>query len=209
MTEQLAGWFVNNLGDVLRPEVIVFIVSLLPILELRGGILVGFLLGMDLLPSFIIAFIGNIIPVPFILMFIKFIFKKLKKTRMKGFIEKIENKAMSKSNQIQKYAYLGLFLFVGIPLPGTGAWTGSLIAALLDMDNEEILRNNCSRSNNGRNNYFDIELWSIGFNTLRKGLCLSAFLQNRFAALQVARVSLRGRELLNCEVLTAQDGAVA
>lgn len=134
MTEQLAGWFVNNLGDVLRPEVIVFIVSLLPILELRGGILVGFLLGMDILPSFIIAFIGNIIPVPFILMFIKFIFKKLKKTRMKGFIEKIENKAMSKSNQIQKYAYLGLFLFVGIPLPGTGAWTGSLIAALLDMD---------------------------------------------------------------------------
>ena len=79
MTEQLAGWFVNNLGDVLRPEVIVFIVSLLPILELRGGILVGFLLGMDLLPSFIIAFIGNIIPVPFILMFIKFIFKKLRK----------------------------------------------------------------------------------------------------------------------------------
>ena len=137
MTEQLAGWFVNNLGDVLRPEVIVFIVSLLPILELRGGILVGFLLGMDILPSFIIAFIGNIIPVPFILMFIKFIFKKLKKTRMKGFIEKIENKAMSKSNQIQKYAYLGLFLFVGIPLPGTGAWTGSLIAALLEMDNKK------------------------------------------------------------------------
>ena len=137
MTEQLAGWFVNNLGGVLRPEVIVFIVSLLPILELRGGILVGFLLGMDLLPSFIIAFIGNIIPVPFILMFIKFIFKKLKKTRMKGFIEKIENKAMSKSDQIQKYAYLGLFLFVGIPLPGTGAWTGSLIAALLEMDNKK------------------------------------------------------------------------
>ncbi len=137
MTEQLAGWFVNNLGDVLRPEVIVFIVSLLPILELRGGILVGFLLGMDLLTSFIIAFIGNIIPVPFILMFIKFIFKKLKKTRMKGFIEKIENKAMSKSDQIQKYAYLGLLLFVGIPLPGTGAWTGSLIAALLEMDNKK------------------------------------------------------------------------
>ena len=88
---------------------------------------------MDLLPSFIIAFIGNIIPVPFILMFIKFIFKKLKKTRMKGFIEKIENKAMSKSDQIQKYAYLGLFLFVGIPLPGTGAWTGTLAASFLDM----------------------------------------------------------------------------
>ena len=53
---------------------------------------------------------------------------------MKGFIEKIENKAMSKSNQIQKYAYLGLLLFVGIPLPGTGAWTGTLAASILDMD---------------------------------------------------------------------------
>ena len=59
------------------------------------------------------------------------------KSEAKYFIEKIENKAMSKSDQIQKYAYLGLFLFVGIPLPGTGAWTGSLIAALLEMDNKK------------------------------------------------------------------------
>ncbi|MEA4972234.1 MAG: small multi-drug export protein [Candidatus Metalachnospira sp.] len=134
MSEQLAGWFVNNLGGVLRPEVIVFIVSLLPILELRGGIIAGFLLGMDLLPSFVIAFIGNILPVPFILIFIKYIFKKLKKTRFKGIAEKLENKAIGKSGSIKKYAYWGLLIFVGIPLPGTGAWTGSLIAVLLDMD---------------------------------------------------------------------------
>ena len=134
MAEQIAGWFVNNLGGVFSAEAIVFIVSLLPILELRGGIIAGFLLGLDLMPSFLIAFIGNIIPIPFILLFIKFIFKVLKKTRMKGIIEKLENKAISKSDKIQKYAYWGLLLFVGIPLPGTGTWTGSLIAALLNMD---------------------------------------------------------------------------
>lgn len=134
MSEQLAGWFVNNLGDIFSPEVIVFIVSLLPILELRGGILAGFLLGMDLMPSFLIAFIGNILPVPFILIFIKYIFKQLKKTRFRGFVEKLENKAIGKSDSIKKYAYWGLMIFVGIPLPGTGAWTGALIAALFDME---------------------------------------------------------------------------
>ena len=74
MAEHIAGWFVQNLGGVISPEAIVFIVSLLPILELRGGIITGFLLGLDLAPSFLIAFIGNIIPIPFILIFIKFIF---------------------------------------------------------------------------------------------------------------------------------------
>ncbi len=134
MAEQLAGWFVNNLGGAVSPGVIVFIVSLLPLLELRGGIIAGFLLGMDLVPSFLIAFVGNIIPIPFILIFIKYIFKMLKKTLFKGLVERLENKAMMKSGQIQKYAYWGLLLFVGIPLPGTGAWTGSLIAVLLSMD---------------------------------------------------------------------------
>ena len=134
MAEQIAGWFVQNLGGVLSPEAIVFIVSLLPILELRGGIIAGFLMGLSLKTSFIIAFIGNIIPIPFILIIIKFILKPMKKTRLKGMVERLEAKAISKSDKIQKYAYWGLLLFVGIPLPGTGAWTGSLIAALLNMD---------------------------------------------------------------------------
>ena len=78
---------------------------------------------------------GNILPIPFILLFIKQIFKWMKKVKcFRGLIERIENRAMSKSDSIKKYEFWGLVIFVGIPLPGTGAWTGSLIAALLDID---------------------------------------------------------------------------
>ena len=82
-----------------------------------------------------ICIIGNIIPIPFILLFIKQIFKWMKKIKIfRGLIERLENRAMSKSDSIKKYEFWGLVLFVGIPLPGTGAWTGSLIAALLEID---------------------------------------------------------------------------
>ena len=134
MSETLANWFVATLGGSISKEIIVFIVSLLPILELRGGIIAGYALGMEWLPTFIIAFIGNILPVPFILLFIEFIFRQLKKTPLRKIVNWCEQKAMSKSDSIQKYAYWGIFIFVAIPLPGTGAWTGSLIAALLKMD---------------------------------------------------------------------------
>ena len=78
---------------------------------------------------------GNIIPIPFILLFIKQIFKVLKKTKIfRGLIIKLEDRAMRKSDQVKKYEFWGLMLFVGIPLPGTGAWTGSLIASLLEID---------------------------------------------------------------------------
>ena len=134
MSETLVNFMIEHFGSFFSREVLVFIVSLMPILELRGGIICGYALGMELMPNFIIAFIGNILPIPFILLFIRFIFKALKNTPLKGLVEKIENKAMSKSDKIQKYAYWGLLLFVGIPLPGTGAWTGALIASLLNMD---------------------------------------------------------------------------
>ncbi len=134
MAETLVNFMIENFGALFSKEVLVFIVSMMPILELRGGILCGYALGIELLPNFIIAFIGNILPIPFILLFIKFIFKMLRKTPMKNIIDKLEVKALSKSENIQKYAYLGLLLFVGIPLPGTGAWTGALIASLLNMD---------------------------------------------------------------------------
>jgi len=79
--------------------------------------------------------VGNIIPIPFILLFIKQIFKVLKKTKIfRGLIIKLEDRAMRKSDQVKKYEFWGLMLFVGIPLPGTGAWTGSLIASLLEID---------------------------------------------------------------------------
>lgn len=134
MSETIVNFMIETFGGVISREVLVFIVSMMPILELRGGIICGYALGMELLPTFIIAFIGNILPIPFILIFIKFIFKTLKKTRLRGLIEKAEQKAFKKSDSIQKYAYWGLLLFVGIPLPGTGAWTGALIASLLEMD---------------------------------------------------------------------------
>ncbi len=134
MSETIVNFMIEHFGKLFSREVLVFIVSMMPILELRGGIICGYALGMELLPNFIIAFIGNILPIPFILIFIRFIFKLLRKTPLKGIVDKIESKAISKSGNIQKYAYWGLLLFVGIPLPGTGAWTGALIASLLNMD---------------------------------------------------------------------------
>ncbi len=134
MAETLANWFVENLSGTFSKEIIVFIVSLLPILELRGGIIAGFALGMEWLPTFLIAFLGNLLPIPFILLFIRFIFKVLKKTPMRGVVEWCERKADAKSDKIRKYAYWGVYLFVAVPLPGTGAWMGALIAALLKMD---------------------------------------------------------------------------
>ena len=95
MAETLAAWFVENLSGLVSREVIVAIVSMLPILELRGGIIAGFAMGMEWLPTFIIAFIANLIPIPFILLFIRFIFKVLKKTPMKGIVEWCERKADS------------------------------------------------------------------------------------------------------------------
>lgn len=121
-------------------ELIIFIISMLPILELRGGLIAATLLGLDGLSSFIICFIGNIIPIPFILWLITPIFNYLKKTKLfSGMVRKIENKAMSKKEQIERLQYIGLMLFVGIPLPGTGAWTGCLIAALLNMDKKKAM----------------------------------------------------------------------
>ncbi len=121
-------------------EIVVFFISMVPLLELRGSILAAGLLNMQFLSTFIIAVIGNMLPIPFILFFIEKIFnwlKKLKKVR--PIVEKLENRAMSKSDQIQKYGPWGLFLFVAIPLPGTGAWTGSLISVLLGMDRKKSL----------------------------------------------------------------------
>lgn len=120
-------------------ELIVFVVSMLPILELRGSILAAGFLDMEFLSTFIIAVIGNMVPIPFVLLFLNQIFDWMKKTRFKKMALWLENKAMSKSDQIQKYGKFGLFLFVAIPLPGTGAWTGSMIAALLRMRKRDAL----------------------------------------------------------------------
>ena len=135
MTETLVQWFVTHLGGKAAKELIIFIISMIPSLELRGGLLAASLLKVSAAQAIPICILGNIIPIPFILLFIRQIFKVLKKTKLfHGLIVKLENRAMGKSDQIKRYEFLGLLLFVGIPLPGTGAWTGSLIASLLEVD---------------------------------------------------------------------------
>lgn len=133
--EVLVQWFTENLSQFISPEGAVFVISMIPILELRGGLLAASLLKIPAATAVPICILGNIIPIPFILLFIRQIFKWLKKTRLFcGLITKLENRAMGKSDKIRRYEFWGLLLFVGIPLPGTGAWTGSLIASLLEIE---------------------------------------------------------------------------
>lgn len=133
--EVLVQWFSHHLAQFISAEGAVFIISMIPILELRGGLLAASLLKISAAKALPICIVGNIIPIPFILLFIRQIFKWMKKTKtFRGLITKLENRAMGKSDQIKRYEFLGLLLFVGIPLPGTGAWTGALIASLLEVD---------------------------------------------------------------------------
>lgn len=129
--DSIAIWFGETLGQYIPAELVTFIVSLMPLLECRGGIIVGRLLGLPLATTLIFSVLGNILPIPFILLFIKKIFAYLKPTKLFGkIICKLEDRALKKSEALKKGEFVGLLLFVGIPLPGTGAWTGALISAL-------------------------------------------------------------------------------
>ena len=132
MTETFANELATFFQDKIPNELIIFLISLLPILELRGGMIAAKLLQVDFLRAFVICYIGNILPIPFILLFIRKIFQFLRDK--KGFsklIEKLEIRSMRKSEKVKRWRDWGLLLFVAIPLPGTGAWTGALVAALL------------------------------------------------------------------------------
>lgn len=134
MSETLAQYIVEALGDVLSKEMIAFIVSMLPILELRGGLIAAKLMDIEFFKAFVICFVGNMLPIPFILLFIRKIFNWLKKINsIEKTIEKLEARSIRKADNVKKYRLWGLFLFVAIPLPGTGAWTGALVADLLDI----------------------------------------------------------------------------
>ena len=109
-------------------------VSMVPVLELRGAIPLGLSLGLDPLPCYIAAVIGNMIPVPFILLFLRAVFKYLRKyPRWDRLIGKIEEHGRGKGDLVLKYRFWGLLILVAVPLPGTGAWTGALVAALLEI----------------------------------------------------------------------------
>ena len=142
--EKIVNFIIKIFGGltatIYGKEIIVFIISLLPILELRGGLLAASLLGVKPLVAYIVSFIGNIIPVPFILLFISKILDWMEKSKIKWMNKLahwVRKKAHKHKAPIEKYGYLGLILFVGIPLPGTGAWTGCLIASLLDLDRKK------------------------------------------------------------------------
>lgn len=111
-----------------------FFISMVPLIELRGAIPVGAALGVPWLECFAVSVIGNVVPIPFILLFIrKILFFMKTKERLAPIANWVLDRAAKRTDSVTKYATWGLFLFVGVPLPGTGAWTGALIAALLNM----------------------------------------------------------------------------
>ncbi len=140
LVEAIIGLFGSLSTMAIGKEIIVFFISILPILELRGGLLAASILGVAPIPAYVVSIIGNILPVPFILLFINKILEWMLKSKIK-WINKIakwlHKKADKNKDKIEKYGYLGLLLFVGIPLPGTGAWTGCLVASVLNLDRKK------------------------------------------------------------------------
>lgn len=122
-------------GKTLGKALITFLISMVPVIELRGAVPYGYSNGLNIWVAVIISIIGNLLPVPFIIIFIRRIFALLRRIskRFDGLVTRLENRANNKSDIVKKYSFWGLFLLVAIPLPGTGAWTGALVAAMLDM----------------------------------------------------------------------------
>ena len=134
----------QNLIDLIRStfsnEVALLIISMLPLIELKGSIPVGLAMGFKPINAYLYSIIGSTIPAIFILLWIMPIFSYMKtKDSLKKLARWAEKKAKKKEGKIKKYEYLGLFLFVGIPLPGTGVWMGSLIASILGLNKKKSL----------------------------------------------------------------------
>lgn len=108
---------------------------MVPVVELRGAIPIGVGMGLSYAEAFILAFIGNLLPIPFLIMFTRRVFEwlKTKSKWLRSIVKKLEDKADRNKEVVKKYEFWGLVLLVAIPLPGTGAWTGALVAAMMDM----------------------------------------------------------------------------
>ena len=120
---------------MLKKALYVFLISMVPIIELRGAIPVGAALQMPWWLTFLVAVVGNLLPVPFILFFVEKVLQFMKAHRIfPRLVNWLEEKAQKGIHKVEKHALLGLMLFVAIPLPGTGAWTGSLVASLFHLD---------------------------------------------------------------------------
>ena len=121
---------------MLKKYIIVFLISMVPLIELRGAIPVGLRLGMPFWTVFLTALIGNLLPVPILILFTRQVFEWLRKKSplLERFVSRMERKAEAKRELVDRYKFLGLFILVAIPLPGTGAWTGSLVSAVFGID---------------------------------------------------------------------------
>ena len=129
---ELLDWLTHtNLGEML----FTMLVSMVPVIELRGGVPFGTALGLPAGQALAAAIIGNMIPIPFIIVYIRriFLWMRRKSPKLNSLVDKLEKKAHLKGQKVSRYKYIGLWIFVAIPLPGTGAWTGALAAAFLDM----------------------------------------------------------------------------
>ena len=118
-----------------------FLISMVPVIELRGAIPAGYNSGLNIWAAVAVSIAGNLIPVPFIIIFIRRIFAWLRRVSHKfdGLVTRLERRAENKSDVVKKYSFWGLFILVAIPLPGTGAWTGALVAAMLEMRLKDAL----------------------------------------------------------------------
>ena len=146
MTEKLASLIIESLSWLINypfgKHIIVFLTSIMPVLELRGGLIAAALLNLSPWESYAIAIVANLIPIPFLIYLIGTVIIKMQKSKIgffKGFASWICKKVDKNKSSIEKYGFWGLVLFVGIPLPGTGAWTGAMVAGMLEMDRKKAL----------------------------------------------------------------------
>ena len=120
---------------MLQAKLITFLMAMVPVVELRGAIPYGVVAGLSVPEAFILAVIGNLVPIPVLIVFTRKVFEWLRKISpsLDRLVSRLENKAAQKEDIVRKYEFFGLMLLVAIPLPGTGAWTGALVAAMMDM----------------------------------------------------------------------------
>lgn len=134
MVETLVNEIMNFLQDKVPEELVAFVISLMPVLECRGGMIAARLMEIPFVKAFLICYLGNMVPIPFIILFIRKIFDFLRRySFFAKIIEKLEAKTAKNKDKVLRYKSWGLLIFVAIPLPGTGGWTGALMAALLDI----------------------------------------------------------------------------
>ena len=119
----------------MKDILLTFLVAMVPVVELRGAIPFGVVRGLDLRTAIIASMLGNLIPVPFIILFIRKIFAWMRAhmPKLDGLVLRMEKKAEKNRAAVEKYAFWGLVILVAIPLPGTGAWTGALVAAMMEI----------------------------------------------------------------------------